>query len=288
MPRTVRELDQQVKDDLRWNNPSHLRAFAEESHYERQRNAFVIPLCIHPASSTDAAHRLDFRDHFNISVAKQLDQLTPDDCRAFCWKDCAIYSNAGLTLTDRLALLDNVYREWFPHRAQDKDVRDGSFFGKLMCFTRPTVGTPQEILRFHEVLCEKLCELEEKIPDTMPIDPCQVRPDQARPVLAEYKLRGTFSVVFIVLDARWQERGVLLVWKSEDDASKHNCEEDGEITGYDGSDGGDLGQACVFRCPLKRAMQLIVSTDLERAKRRAEYNEILEETLGKDDDDDQK
>jgi hypothetical protein len=285
MPRTAWKPDQRFKDDPVWNNPSHLRACAEEAHYEHQRKAFVIPLCIQPASPTDAARRLDFCDHFNTSVARRLDQLTPDDCRAFCWKDCAIYSNTGLTLKDRLALLDDVYQEWFPHRAQDKDVSDGSFFGKFMCFTRPAVGTLPEILRFHEVLCEKLCELEEEIPDTMPINPCQVRPDQAWPVMAEYKLRGTFSVVFIVLDAGWQERGVLLIWKSENDALKHNCEEGGEITGNDGRDGGDLGQACVFRCPLKRAMQLIVSTDPERAKRQAEYNEILEKTLGEDDND---
>jgi hypothetical protein len=74
----------------------------------------------------------------------------------------------------------------------------------------------------------------------------------------------------------------LLIWKSEDDASKHNCEESREITGYNGSDGGNFGQACVFRCPLKRGMQLIVSTDPERAKQRAKYNEVLEETLGED------
>jgi hypothetical protein len=72
-----------------------------------------------------------------------------------------------------------------------------------MCFMCAAIGTPQEILRFfHEVLCEKLRELEKEIPDTMPIDPCQVWPDQAWPVVAEYKLREMFSVVFIVLDAR--------------------------------------------------------------------------------------
>ncbi|MCJ1471610.1 hypothetical protein MMC13_000250 [Lambiella insularis] len=288
MPRTVwKQTDPRLKDDPQWNNPSYLRACAEEAHYEPQRKAFHIPVYIHPASPTDAARRLDFRDHFNRNVARRLDQLSPDDCRAFCWKDCAIYGNAGLTGKDHVALLDDIYRVWFPHRAQDKDVSEGSFFGKFMRFT-PAAGTLQEILRFHAVLCEKLCELEKDIPDTKPIDPCEVGPGQARPV-AEYKLRETFSVVFIVLDAGWQERGVLLVWKSEDDASRHNCEEGGEITGYDGSNGGDLGQACVFRCPLKRAMQLIVSTDPERTKRQAEYNEMLEETLREnDDDDDQK
>lgn len=43
---------------------------------------------------------------------------------------------------------------------------------------------------------------------------------------------------------------------------------------------------CLFRCPLKRAMQLIVSTDPKRAKGRAEYNEMFEETIVEDTDDD--
>ena len=154
-----------------------------------------------------------------------------------------------------------------------------------MCFTDPTDWTLQEILRFHALLCKKLCELEKEIPDTMPIDPFQAFAYKAQPEVAEYKLRHTFPVVFIVVDSGWQERGVLLVWKSKDDASRHNCEEGGEVAVYDGSDSGDLGQACVFRCPLKRAMQFVVSTDPERAKQRREYNELLEETLGEVEDD---
>ena len=286
MPRTVwKQTDPRLKDDLQWNNPSYLRACAEEAHYEPQRKAFHIPLYIHPASPTDAARRLDFRDHFNRNVARRLGHLSPDDARAFCWKDCAIYGNVGLTGKDHVALLDDVYREWFPHRAQDKDISEGSFFGKFMRFT-PAAGTLQEIVRFHAVLCETLWELEREISDRKPVDPCEVRSSQSAQSVADYKMRETFSAAFIVLDAEWQERGVLLVWRSEDLASRYKCEDGGEITRYDGSDGGDLGRACVFRCPLKRAMQLIVSSDPDRAKRGAEYNEMLEETLGKDNDSD--
>lgn len=287
MPRTVWEqTDPRFKGNPQWDNPSHLRGCAEEAHYEPQRKAFHIPLYIHPASSpTDASRRLDFRDYFNRNVARRLDQLSPDDARAFCWKDCAIYGNVGLTARDHGALLDDVYREWFPHRAQDKDVSDGSFFGKFMRFL-PAVGTLREIVRFHTVLCQKLRELEKEIPDRKPIDPCQVRRDgqSAQPIIAEYKLRETFSAAFIVVDAGWQERGVLLVWRSEDLASRYNCKEGGDIIAYDC---GDLGQTCVvYRCLLKRAMQLIVSTDPDRAKRRVEYNEMLEEKLGDDHDGD--
>lgn len=132
-----------------------LRGCAEEAHYEPQRKAFHIPLYIHPALLTNAARRLDFCDRPNRSVARRLDQLSSDDGRAFCWKDCAICGNIGLTGKDDFALLDEVYREWFPHRAQDKDVSGGSFFGEFMLFT-PAVGTLQEHVRFHVVLCEKL------------------------------------------------------------------------------------------------------------------------------------
>lgn len=45
--------------------------------------------------------------------------------------DCTIYGNVGLTEKDRVALLDDIYREWFPHRAQDKDMSEGSFCGKF-------------------------------------------------------------------------------------------------------------------------------------------------------------
>lgn len=77
---------------------------------------------------------------------------------------------------------------------------------------------------------------------------------------------------------------MLLVWRSEDLASRYNCKESGDITAYDC---GDLGQTCVDRCPFKRAMQLIVLTDPERAKRRVEYNEILAEKFGEDYDGDE-
>ncbi|KAA8644953.1 hypothetical protein EYZ11_008165 [Aspergillus tanneri] len=267
------------------DNPSYLRGCAEENHYESLQRHFAMPLRIQPAS-TDTACVFEFLDLFHQRRVRQLTQLTPDDCRLFCWKDCAIYSKNKLPLSDSLSLLDNIYREWFPHRAADNDVSDGSFFAKYMYFAQDTAGTLQDILHFHQVLCEKLRELEREMPPTLPINPCHVFVGQPKPRVAEYKLRESFSLVFIVLDAGWQEQGVLLVWRSQDDALKYNCNEDREITGY--NNGGNLGQACVFRCPLKRAMQLIVSTDPERAKQQVEYNEVFEENLGEVNDGEQK
>lgn len=68
-----KQTDRRLKDSPQWNNLSYLRhhrACADEAHYEPQRKAFHIPLYIHPASSTDAARRLDFRDRFNRDVAR--------------------------------------------------------------------------------------------------------------------------------------------------------------------------------------------------------------------------
>ena len=56
--------------------------------------------------------------------------------------------------------------------------------------------------------------------------------------------------------------GILLVlWKNEDIRERCNCSGDEETTRYDCSGAGDLDGAFVFRCPLKRAMKIIVSQD---------------------------
>lgn len=275
MPRTIWEPEGfHCEENPEYSSPSFLRGCIEETHYEHQRKAFHLPLRIHPAS-TDADRQLDFRDYGDRNVARYLSQLNPDDCRLFCWKDCAIYGNAGLTASDHFALLDKVYQEWFPHRAEDKDVSDGSFFGKFMRFVQP--ANMEEILCFHRVLCDKLQSLEKDVEDK-PF-PSDLRPKKTRRVGA-FKLRETFSIVFIVLDAGWQEHGVLLVWMNKDVAKTYCSKEGGEISGYVYGDAGDLGDACVFRCPLERAMQIVVSQDPERAQHRTEYNEVLEETLG--------
>ena len=127
-----------------------------------------------------------------------------------------------------------------------------------------------------------------EIEDLEPAIPHAVPPKEETRRVGAYKLRETMFDVCIVIDAGWQEHGVLLVWKNEDVAKKYNCSEGGEVQAYDGGklqayerdDGAGLDNACVFRCPLKRAMQMVVSQDPVRAQKRAEYNEMLEETLG--------
>ena len=206
-------------------------------------------------------------------------------------------------------LLDEIYSEWYPHRAEDKDVSEGSFFGKFMRFVSPTsdkrVGVG-DVAHFHSLLCGRLKDMEGQISREAPVDPCAVKPvngrnDEMAPKMAEHKLRETFDKVFIVLDnTAWQQRGVRLVWASESDAERHDCfssikRDKSSIGDGDGQrvqisrewsdDSNDDtkvldAKMCMFRCPLKRAMQIVVSTDPQRAARRREWNQMLEEMLG--------
>lgn len=267
----------------KWDSTSHLPACAEEAHYDHQWKAFYLPetFDIYAKTTTDATRYVFFRDLWNKKRARQIERLNPDDCRIFCWKDCAIYDNVGLSPPAHDALFDAVYNEWFPHRARAQDVSAGSIFAKPMRFA-PAAIPLREIMCFHAALCEKLHELEQELPDIEPINPHRPPSLPVIQAVVDCKLRETCPVVFIVLDIQWQQQGVLLVWRSKDVASRHKCEEGGEILKYDSSDGDDLGQACVYRCPLRRAMQLVLSTDPERSSQRGEYSEYLRETLGED------
>ncbi|KAI9708239.1 MAG: hypothetical protein M1820_004193 [Bogoriella megaspora] len=277
---TQRERDMKSNGVLKENSPSHIRACLEEDHHGRQKTRFIMPFSIYPFPPGGASLRLDFRDFLRRNTARMLNRLTPDDCRIFCFKDCAIYSHTGFGLGDRLDLMEEIYREWFPHRAQEQDISDGSFFGVFLSFEPEAYGTLQDTLRFHNELCGKLEQLEKAIPAEVPVEEAFaiMNPGPLRRV--EYKLRRTFPLVFMTVEVGWQKDGVLLVWKSEDDALRHNCAEDGEISRCTGQGYNDLGHWCAFRCPLQRAMRLVVSTDVERSKPRGEFNWIFEETLG--------
>ena len=338
MPRTIwKQSNPRLQGNPQWDNPTYLRGCAEESHYDHHCKAFHIPLYIRPAdtitsstndapsftssspepqpnnsssiimkkATTASSYRLDFRNHFNRRTSRLLSDLSPDECRAFCWKDCAIYgSSPHLTGKGHTDLLDEVYNEWYPHRAEDKDISDGTFFGKFMRFTFEVRVSVGHIVHFHQLLCGKLKESEQQTSLEVPLNPCAVRlDDQKGPMLAEYKLRETFDKVFIVLDdTAWRQRGVLLVWATERDAERHDCkirnerehDNDNDVDGdgdgreiqisqeYDNDENLSGAEVCMFRCSLKRAMQVIVSIDPERASRRREWNEMLEEMLGEE------
>ncbi|KAF1982815.1 hypothetical protein K402DRAFT_186277 [Aulographum hederae CBS 113979] len=257
------------------------RELSEAYHASGQKREIYKPVRIGPPHSDVSSRPLRFGDFFGDRAERPLHEITPDDCRRFCWRDCAIYSTRSMGFFVKIEFLDDVYREWYPHRAMDKDVSNGSFFAKFMRFSGSEQPSLSTIAGFHAALCDKLQELEKDISYCTPPHP--TRPHMFRPGRALYRLRDTFNKVFIVLDlndsqkSSWRERGVLVVWKSEDEATRHHCSEGGEVTRCDDSEVGDLGQACAFRCSLQTAMKMVVSMDLERTIPRVEYSYFLEE-----------
>lgn len=287
MPRTVYQPDPSWKGNPSWDNPSFLRGCAEEAHHEPLHHASHLPMPIFPIGALhDRKGYLLPRDDglshgeverelpYNVRIANS------QDIRAFCWKDCVIYVNERLTGSDDWKLFDDIYREWFPHRAEDKDVSDGSFFCHIMRFTPPTNGIDQ-IIRFHQKLCTHFQGLEKE-------GIWQEEKQFAKigsiwnPRTGPHQLRETFPLVFIVVHSGWQENGVLIVWKNEDTATRYGCQESEEII-LEGK-AEDLGDASIYRCPLQRAMRLVVSQDPHRAQKRREYSMVLEETLGDPED----
>ncbi len=176
-----------------------------------------------------------------------------------------------------------MYEEWFPHRARDKEFTDGSFFAKFMRFT-PAVPKIEDVLCFHRTLCERLRALQDEVPDREPFPPYALKAEGERRERA-FQLRPTFSSVFIVLTGGWEEHGVIVVCDSEKCVRDLRIEENGgDVASYEVDDGSDLGKAQVFRCPLKRAMKIVVSQDPERARKRREYSELFAETYGSEDE----
>ena len=268
-----------MRKSIMENGPHYV---SDEHHHTKQHMSFIVPLYVNPAP-IDSERILAFWDHRIDYVSRPLSQLTPDDCRMFCWKDCAIYGNAGMTGQHHFRLFDQVYEEWFPHRDREKEFNDGTFFAKFMRLT-PAVEKVEEILGFHRTLCQKLQSEEDEILDRQPFPPYVLKPDGVRREWA-FRLRVTFLSVFVVANADWEEHGVLLVCDSEKCVEELEVRESGEdVTSYKVDDGSDLGDARIFRCPLKRAMKIVVSQDAERAKKRKEYNEMFDRVYGSDDE----
>ena len=147
----------------------------------------------------------------------------------------------------------------------------------------PAVEKAEEVLGFHRALCAKLQSLENEGPDRQPFPPYALQPDGVRREQA-FRLRATFLSVLVISNANWEEHGVLLVCGSEKWVAELKVRESGDVASYKVDDGSKLGEARIFRCPLKYAMKIIVSQDAERAKRRKEYNEMFDQTYGSEDE----
>ena len=254
-------------------------------HYVAIDRHWSLPTRIR-SGSNDLDRWLFYLDFKYSQTRNQVKDLTPEDCRLFCWKDCAIYVNRG---PDDFEVShdarETVYREWFPHRARDQDFANESYFAKNMRF-HPPAQTLEEIANFHGTLCGKLQSLEADILEREPAFPFNLVAEERRKP-GQFKLRPTFLNVFIVIEDGWETHGVLLVCMDEHTAEVlvgTAAESDAAAQRYEVTDGSDLGGKCVFRCPLTRAMKIVVSQDPERAKKRKEFCVRFNETYGSEDD----
>lgn len=148
-----------------------------------------------------------------------------------------------MTGQDQFALLDQMYEEWVPHRARDKDFADDTFFGKFMRFVPAVPKKIEDILCFHRTLCERIRSVENVIPDREHFPSYALKLEKVRRERA-FQLRTSFLSIFLVLNAGWEEHGVLVVCGSEKCVRDLNIEESqGEIARYEVDDRSNLGEA---------------------------------------------
>ena len=230
---------------------------------------WCLPLSIGPSAGDELDRRISYRDIQYNPISMHFRELTAEDCRLFCWKDCAIYANKceGLSLQEAASEFpEEVYEEWFAHRARDQDLRNESYFAKLIRFKTP-VPTVGEIARFHRALCMELVKLDGGILERESDWPFKLVPEERRPP-GQFQLRPTFAKVFMVVDDGWETNGVLLVFTNLSVAKEFVGSASGGdalVQKHEDLDGSDLDEICIFQCPLKRAMKIVVSQDPERA-----------------------
>ncbi|KAK3172734.1 hypothetical protein OEA41_006058 [Lepraria neglecta] len=180
-----------------------------------------------------------------------------------------------------------LWTEWWPSRAREQDGDCGSFLGEFMVWDAPKDGGGglAAVVKFHELLCEKLPGLEIDVltPEGLDIDRAS----------GLYRLRETFFEVFIVVDlVAWRTEGVLLVCRDAEVAEALGVEtgEGDRDVDVDVQRLRDveveekLATARVYRVSLKRAMRDVVFGDEDRRKRRREYSEMFEEFYGSGDE----
>lgn len=95
-----------------------------------------------------------------------------------------------------LHILEDVYTEWFPHRAKDKDLSLGSFFGKYLGSELPNIIPLPDLRLFRTRLYKKIKSMEHEA--FLKRDFMYGYP--AGPQRGLYQMRDTFAFIFIVLD----------------------------------------------------------------------------------------
>jgi hypothetical protein len=267
MPDTLSSIQDPYQD------PSYQRACLQNTHYREQYLHFLHHLIIN--STKPGSERLLVLNDENGRSSRFLSELEAADIRQFCYKDCAIYGNAeNLGGVTPLRIFEEVYKEWFPHRAKDQDLKRGNFFGKYMGSNLPYTFPLPDLISFHTRLYEKIESMEHEAIQKRNFM-CRYPPEPQRGL---YQMRDTFAFVFIVLDkTNWREDGVLLVFKNRDDIGEFHIE--GTETEMD-----DVAPAVLYRTSFKFAMKAVVSYDAERSKKNKEWHDDFEVYYGSDDE----
>ena len=312
MPRTI--YTQGPNEPPQNESERDLRNTAERIHLRRQHRLFVAPFTVLDptlrSSSPPPPPTINYADRKvlweaienNTRISKTLAQMTAEDCRYFCFKDCALYLvGAGRACNSwRMRIYETIYRRWFANRAEDCDISHGSFFCRPVDFQAARAATEPvalgEVLGFHEMLCGKLREAVEEMPEEVPRQRWQPIERSLCLPPAKYAVRETFERCFVVMRGErgdhellpevTRERGVLVVLMSGEDAEKHGCLgnelEKGvrEVT----DEHEDVGEARVFRCDsVDLAMKVVLASDPKRNGREPEWHGAYEEVLDPED-----
>jgi len=289
-----------------------LRRSAELQHHRQQEKSFLFPLSISldeaaGQGSTDAVWKWQHHYYMNRDYEKKRDELTAEEHRRFCFKDCAIYgvSETNTSHAIRRQLFDRIYRRWFPTRAEDVDISHGSFFAHWIELDgRQRSAAPRasfaEALALHKDLCLRV---KQAIPEMGLPTPFTAAPWEATEEhsllspRAEYKLRPSFEHCFIYLHAEqsdhsmdssaMRDRGVRVVFVTKAYAAEHGClgaAQQGVTCLVE--EGQELDGAAVFRCDtIEIAMSVVLGMNLERNGRRQEkhgyyQDEALDSSAG--------
>ncbi len=282
-----------IRDSFTNQNRSRtLATLTTESSRSRNRWTSV-------STSTDAE-----RDDEPRSTISETANVNNDDLRLFRWKNVIIYVNRDVEIKDQMRLLNHIYREWFSHRAENKNVSDEIFWDVLLRFTSFEILRSEsesslsqssssdqrkkqqqdlvdfveikKLWKWHATLIEELQDLEEE------------EKKMRWKKISFSDLRSTLQNVLVLLDEDWQREEVLLMWKKTKTTKSYDCvaESSSDVKKEDDAADENWQFDCVFRCSLKRAMQMTVSRDLYRIKTRRKWNELLKKTLRNEDADD--
>jgi hypothetical protein len=109
--------------------PSHPASIEQTANRDNDNN---VPTSVEYTDYPDPDQRtIRYHPEKDVmeSATKRLPDLTPEECRRFCFKDCALYivGTSECCLFGQQQLFEKIYRRWYPTRASDVDLSHGEF-----------------------------------------------------------------------------------------------------------------------------------------------------------------